>query len=529
MPKPNVYRKWSLLTLYSLGLIVVVLFNATVSPKNILMSEWGYRVVLDASTIFIFGWIVICFLYMANVLLFTYFKRKITINEKKQLTSLFIGFFSVLALTLGANVLSPFVHLTIFPLTSLALASFSIIVAFAMMNYRMMRISLVEAKDVVMETMADSLVVVDENETIVHVNKSAAIILGYREKEVIGLPLHQIIKTQEMKDRVLNLPMFSPLNEKGKVKDVEINFLTKQGSIVTMDVSASLILNETKRCEGTVIVARDLTETKKLISELAVAKNFLETKVEERTRELYKANLELQNEVATRKGAEGHLRRSLQEKEFLLKEIHHRVKNNLQVISSILDLQAGSIADPHTLTVFKESQNRIRSMSLVHEQLYQSDDFAKIDFERYLQRLTSNLFYTLGYTNQDIRLQIQAPNISLSIDDSISCGFIITELITNSFKHGFPDGGTGTITIHFEKTDEGIFQLAVRDDGIGFPKNMDFRNTKTLGLQLVNILTNQLKGTITLDRGCGTSFTIRFPERVKSSRENHGENQGIGR
>jgi PAS domain S-box-containing protein len=523
----NIFRSKWLMFLYGAGIVVAILFNIVVTEKNIAMSEWGYRMVLDFTTLFGLAWVGFCILIALNVFLFTYLRRKITLEEKKQLLILMVGFMAVIILALTTNSLPPLLHLNVFPMASLSLTLFSIVVAYGIVNVHLMLPSMVETAETVVNTMADALLVVNENETIVQVNKSAESLLGYNQNEMLGQQLSYFVQRQVKTDRVFELPMFQALASTGRIKDVEVMFLSKTGVTIPINVSASHVLNENNKVEGTVIVARDLTETKKLIDELAIAKNFLEVKVEERTRELYQANLELQNEVITRIGAEGHLRKSLEEKEFLLKEIHHRVKNNLQVISSILDLQAGSIADTPTLTVFKESQNRIRSMSLVHEQLYLSDDFARIDFERYLQRLASNIFHTLGYNAEDIRLDIKASNISLSIDDSISCGFIVTELITNSFKHGFPKGAKGTIAIQFEKTDDGMYQLIVRDNGVGFPANVDFRNTKTLGLQLVNILTQQLKGTITLHNNGGTMFTIRFPNRVKAPEEQHGKNQGF--
>lgn len=522
------HSKW-LMFLYLTGIGVAVVFNLVVTENSVIMSEWGYRLVLDLSTVFALAWVAFCFLIALNVFSFTYFRRNITVNEKKQLLIFLVGFLAVVFLALGTNSLPPILHINIFPMASLSLTIFSLVVAYGMVNVHLMLPSIVETADTVVSTMADALLVVNENETIVQSNKAAESLLGYPPGELLGLQLSQVVQNQIKTERVLNLPIFKDLASKQRIKDIEVMLLSKTGMMIPINISASRVINDKNQIEGTVIVARDLTDTKKLIDELAVAKTFLETKVEERTRQLYQANLELQKEITTRKGAEDHLLKSLQEKELLLKEIHHRVKNNLQVISSILDLQAGTIEDTQTLTAFKESQNRIKSMSLVHEQLYKSEDFAQIDFERYLQRLSTNLLHSFSHTTHDISLDVQAPHVTLTIDDSISCGFIITELITNSFKHGFPNGGKGTIAIAFTKTDDNMYQLSVHDNGIGFPADIDFQNTKTLGLQLVNILTRQLKGTITLQQENGTTFTIRFPKRGTPSPEHHGKDQGISR
>ena len=212
-------------------------------------------------------------------------------------------------------------------------------------------------------------------------------------------------------------------------------------------------------------------------------------------------------DITERKRAEEQIKASLQEKEVLLKEIHHRVKNNLQVISSLLYLQSKNIQDRKTLGMFQDSQYRVRSMALVHERLYQSQDLARVDFAEYVRSLAKYLFRSYGVNTNIIRLKINSDDVSLGVDTAIPCGLIINELVSNSLKHAFPEGRTGEI--HIELRDgEGQFRLVASDDGVGFPKDLDFRNTKTLGLQLVNTLVEQLKGTIELDRSGGTAFKI---------------------
>jgi two-component sensor histidine kinase/CheY-like chemotaxis protein len=227
----------------------------------------------------------------------------------------------------------------------------------------------------------------------------------------------------------------------------------------------------------------------------------LEELVEERTGELKILNGKLEREIDERKA-------SLREKEVMLKEIHHRVKNNLQVISSLLNLQARHIDDPHLLEIFCESQNRVRSMAIIHEKLCQSRDLAHVDFGDYLAKLIPFLFHSYGRRN--VAYQIEAGAIFLSIDCAIPCGLIVNELVSNAIKHGFPEGSRGNILIHAESLDEYRISLTVSDDGIGFPKDLDFHSTTSLGLQLVKDLAIQIDGRLEVKNDRGAHFTLKF-------------------
>jgi two-component sensor histidine kinase len=218
-----------------------------------------------------------------------------------------------------------------------------------------------------------------------------------------------------------------------------------------------------------------------------------------------------QQEIAERKRAEEQIKASLKEKEMLLKEIHHRVKNNLQVISSLLYLQSQNIVDKPLLEMFLDSRNRVRSMALVHERLYQSRDLARVDFAEYIRNLVSYLFRSYEVHSNVIKQKINIADVSLGIDAAVPCGLILNELVSNSLKHAFPDGRVGEIRIGLS-SDNGKFTLMVSDNGVGFPKDLDLRNTQSLGLQLVNTLVEQLEGTIELDRSGGTAFEITFTE-----------------
>jgi PAS domain S-box-containing protein len=217
--------------------------------------------------------------------------------------------------------------------------------------------------------------------------------------------------------------------------------------------------------------------------------------------------------ISERKQKEKEIQESLKEKEVLLSEIYHRVKNNMQIVISLLRLQSRHIKEEKYREMFKESQNRIISMSLVHEKLYQSNNFTRIDFEEYIRELTNGLFRSYGVDKDKISLTIDIENISFLINSAIPCGLIINELVTNSLKHAFPDGMKGEIKIILHSADENMIELVVSDNGIGIHEDIDFKTTKSLGLHLVTILAeNQFHGDINLDRSKGTKFKIKFKE-----------------
>ncbi len=206
-------------------------------------------------------------------------------------------------------------------------------------------------------------------------------------------------------------------------------------------------------------------------------------------------------------------RKSLAEKEVLLKEVNHRVKNNLQVISSLLNLQSAHLKDRQSLEIFKESQNRVRVIALAHKHLYRHKNLARINVGDYIQSLTGELFSAYRPYANSVTLKVNAADVLIEIDSAIPCGLIINELVTNSLRYAFPAGRTGEITIDL-RLDNNKFTLLVRDNGVGLPNGLDFRNTESLGLQLVKTLTDQLDGTIELDKSCGTEFRIIFPHRI---------------
>ena len=466
--------KYSLIALYMAGIIISIIFNMLISIQDVQISEWGYRVILSGSTDFVVFWFLFCGFCALYTLSHKYYEKTISTVEKKQIKFMLMGLLLIFALSLGTNLIPPLFNISLFPMTSISLALFSFMTAYSLIKYKLMKLTTAETADAVVDTMIDSLIVVDGNENIVNVNKSTIKLLGYNRKELLNSPLTHIIKLSNIEKRdgkkFFESNFFDGLLTNDRLKDIEIEFLNKAGKTIPMSVSASVMYDNNRNLEGIVLVARDLTEVKK----------------------------------------------SLKEKELLLREIHHRVKNNLQLVSSLLDLQSEHIKNKQVIGMFKESQNRIKLMATLHEQLYQSDNLIEINFGECIQRLTTNLFCSYRIDPDAITPKINIQEIFMDIDKILLCSFIINELVSNSLKHAFPAGRKGKIIINF-RLDDNMYRLIVGDTGVGFPKEVDFRNTKTLGLQLVNMFVQQLKGNIKLDRTGGTKFMITF-EHVKEGR-----------
>ena len=320
---------------------------------------------------------------------------------------------------------------------------------------------------VLMNDARDAIILADMEGKIVEANKKAEELTGYTKNELLNMDIIQLHPKEELESIIVafNEDM---KNGSGALNDVPI--LRKDGKIVPVDLTGNTVEFAGKRVGQAMF--RDITE---------------------------------------RKQAEEQIRQSLKEKEILLREIHHRVKNNLQIVSSLLAHQAEYIKDKNVIDMFTESQNRILSMSLVHEKLYQSNDLAKIDFHCYINDLVAGLFQSYEINAGKIKLNMHIENLQLDIDFAIPCGLIINELVTNSLKYAFPDNTEGEINIAFLKTDENMLELVISDNGIGLPKDLDFRKTESLGLHLVTILSeNQLHGEINLNRSKGTEFQIKF-------------------
>jgi PAS domain S-box-containing protein len=316
------------------------------------------------------------------------------------------------------------------------------------------------------ESSPDFQMTLDKDGRIMDVNEAFEQQVGKGREELIGSSIYEYLPKKETEKAI------AEIFEKGKVRNIEL----------TADIPG----------KGTLI------------------SNFsgMVFTTPEGDLEIYTTG----RDITDRKQAAEQIKAALREKEILLREIHHRVKNNLQVISSMLYLQSGYIEDKEVLRVFKKSQNRIKSMALVHEELYQSKDLEKIDLAGYIRKLVTGLIHSYEVNPDDIKQKINVHNVLLCVNTAIPCGLIINELVSNSLKHAFPDGKEGEILIELRSDNDNKFTLIVSDNGVGFPKDLDFRNSETMGLQLVITLVKQLKGTIKLDRSAGTTFKISFAE-----------------
>jgi PAS domain S-box-containing protein len=218
----------------------------------------------------------------------------------------------------------------------------------------------------------------------------------------------------------------------------------------------------------------------------------------------------VQQDITEQKQAEEKVKASLKEKEVLLKEIHHRVKNNLGIVSSLLQMQYRRTQDSQATAILLDSKNRIASIALVHEKLYRSDDLANINFAQYIPDLTTHLFDSYNVSSSNIQLNIQVEDVSLDIETAIPCGLIINELVSNALKYAFPMDCTGKIQVSLSQASNHTLILIIRDNGVGLPAEFESKKTKTLGMNLIQGLVKQLRGTLEINSQQGTEFKISF-------------------
>lgn len=339
-----------------------------------------------------------------------------------------------------------------------------------------------------------------------YVSPSATSITGYTPGDHYADP-DLGLKIVHEDDRPLLASVFSdpdvlsrPLVLRWRRKDGQVIW-TEQHNRPVYDGEGRLIA-----IEG---IARDVTERKQMESEILSLNRELEQRVAERTEELRKANVLLREEVAQRKKAEEDLKKRLDERTVLLRELYHRVKNNMQVIISLMNLQLRKIEDPAVRHLMEETRNRVRAMALVHEMLYKSENLSEINLARYIPLLANQVFSSLENKSQKVRKIVEAEDIMVTLDKAIAVGLILNELITNSLMHAFPEGRAGTLGIRVQKKDHTV-AIRVSDDGTGIPQDVNWREPSTLGLRIVMSLVGQLKGTIDLDRRQGTAFSIEF-------------------
>jgi two-component sensor histidine kinase len=227
----------------------------------------------------------------------------------------------------------------------------------------------------------------------------------------------------------------------------------------------------------------------------------------------------LLRQITERCLAEEQLKDSMREKDMLLKEVHHRVKNNLQVISGLLGLQADYVADDHHARLFGDSQNRIATLALIYEVLSDSADLTRIELAVYIRHLLAHLYASLGADAALLTVEVEADAVTLDIDRAVPCALIINELVSNAFRFAFPDNRRGHVRVALERREDGRMLLRVKDDGVGFPPGWDQTTVPSLGLRLVAILVKQLEGTMGIVRSPGVEYMIEF--HVNALQERH--------
>jgi PAS domain S-box-containing protein len=311
---------------------------------------------------------------------------------------------------------------------------------------------------------------VDLKGRFLKVNRRLCELLGYPENELLSKTFSDITHPEDIQIGLDNLKR--QISGEADYTSFEKRYVRKDGEVIHVIVSPALIRNSEGTPQHFVGLWQDITE---------------------------------------RKRAEEQILRSLEEKEVLLKEIHHRVKNNMNVITSLLSLQSRYIRDKDALRIFRDGQNRIRAMARVHEKLYQSEDFSKVNINDYIEVLAKDLFNAYHISESSVSLKVNAGDVFLDIDFLIPCGLIINEIVSNSLKHGFREGRKGEISISLTSDASGK-RLVVSDNGIGMPEGFDIDKSETLGLLLVNSLVSQLRGTMEIDSNEGTTYQITFPE-----------------
>ncbi len=335
------------------------------------------------------------------------------------------------------------------------------------------------ARETLIQVMPDGAVVLDGEGKVVEINPAA--------RHILGLPGD--VTAPDIGHAGERWPALARCFGSTTDAEEEVMIAGPAGA-AWLEARASILHDAGGRLASRLVMLRDISKRKRAEEDLK------------------SSNAALKREMAEKDLAREELKLSLQEKEMLLKEIHHRVKNNLQIVSSLLSLQTTNLDRSDPSAALRDSQSRIRSMALIHEKLYMSHNLGHVDFAEYARSLAANLARSYA-SGAAVKMSTDMEKVLLDIDKAVPCGLIVNELVSNALKYAFRDGRTGEITISLVR-DSGSYVLTVGDNGAGLPPGLDFRNTPSLGLQLVNTLVGQLEGAIELLPGAGTTFRIMF-------------------
>src|SRR5437667_81123 len=359
-------------------------------------------------------------------------------------------------------------------------------------------------KGAILESAVDGIITIDHEGRVVEFNPASERMFGYTRDQVIGKEMAETIIPPSLRERHRHGMAHYLATGEGPVlgRRLELTAVRADGTEVPGELSITRIGSEDPPTFTGFL--RDITERKRIEQVLRDMNAELERRVATRT-------AELEAEVTERRRAEALIRTALEEKKTLLEEIHHRVKNNLQIISSLLRLQCDFVKNEEARAMFAEAQNRVRTMALVHERLYRSQNLASINFGEHVRDLANMLASTYRQTEVQIQVFTEAESVSLRLETAIPAGLIVNELVSNALKHAFPEGRRGTLKVSLHSPTPGQLLLSVQDDGVGFPPGFDWDQARSLGLRMVHDLARQIRGTLEICQNGGTTFALSFP------------------
>jgi len=346
------------------------------------------------------------------------------------------------------------------------------------------------------EAASTGMIIVDDTGSIVLVNAQVERLFGYTRGELIGRSIEILVPERHRAHHPgFRAVFFENPQARPMGAGRELHARRKDGT----DIPVEIALSPFATPDGNFVLAGlvDVTDRKRA-----------ERDKEELLGQLKTLNAELEERVRTRTAE---LSATLEERGVLLQEIHHRVKNNLQVISSIINMQVRKLDDRASKSALEECQTRVQAIALIHEKLYQSRDYAHVPFTDYLRSLSTSVFQATGFSAGKVRLELAIDDVDLRVDKAIPCGLLVNELITNSLKHGFPGGRSGMVRVELSRIEGKRLRLAVEDDGVGLPKQAAATKEESLGLKLVSTLSEQLNGTLVITSGPHTKFEVSFP------------------
>lgn len=415
---------------------------------------------------------------LSYLLILRWGRRSESPREKKQANIIVLT--AIVAFVPGyiVNAVLPFINIFVLPSIGQILALIAFLgIGYAISKYKFLKITPDVAVDEIISRTTDMIIFLNKRGEILNINEPAERILGYDKKEVRRTKWTVLLPEECIKPVERKIVEMIHENAPGKQYiEMDLNYLTRQNEQVPVKMYFSVIRDKYE-IRGRLIVAQDMRQTEKLEREINAKE------------------------------------KALKEKEMLMKEIHHRVKNNLTVISSLLSLQSRYIQDDKTRSMFQESQSRARSMAMIHERLYKSDNLKSIDFGDYIGDLAEELLETYSLNNEAVKLNVDVDNEFLDVDVAVPLGIIVNEIISNALKYAF-NKDKGYITIQFHRKDD-EFVLVVEDNGSGIPENFNYEDSDSLGMRLINSLVEQIEGEIEVRSDeKGTCFKIIFKETI---------------